>query len=126
MNESPAPTVSTTSTGTPGRLTGPLAAPTARAPSPPRVTTTSAGPWPSQAAATSSTVLPGSSHATSSSLAFTRSATASSSCTTASTSSRGPISRCRTFGSNDTVAVARGARGEPAQRGTARWRGDTE
>ena len=33
MNESPAPTVSTTSTGTPGRLTGPLAAPAARAPS---------------------------------------------------------------------------------------------
>ena len=79
MNESPAPTVSTTSTGSAGTCTEPVRL-NAWAPPPPSVTTTSrVRPDASRWAATSAGVLSGANAWTSSSLIFTRSACAATS-----------------------------------------------
>src|SRR5690554_690579 len=99
MNESPAPTVSATSTR--GAATSTRTPPevTAIAPSPPRVTTTTAGPRVAQRAAASVTGSPGAYHARSSSLTLTTSAASSIGSTCSAASAGVPMRAGRMFGS---------------------------
>ncbi len=99
MNESPAPTVSATSTRGAGTETSTPAAVTANEPSAPSVTTTSAGPAAAQDRATSCGAVPGSSHARSSSETFTTSVPATSARMAGRTASRSPMMLGRRLGS---------------------------
>ena len=98
VKASPAPTVSTTATGRPGRWTIPSAE-AATTPPGPSVTTTIAGPRVRHAVATCTGGCPGRSQARSSALALTISAAATSASTRGRSLSGVPISWGRQFGS---------------------------
>ena len=107
VNESPAPTVSTTGTslGVFDRRTPDAV--TAKEPCFPLVTTTTEGPMPSQRAIVSSKGAPSVSHSTSSSETFTMSETATKRSMVARARAGSPMIEGRAFGSKTTRACAR-------------------